>query len=1406
MAQVGRISGPLLTANLERQGKDLDFRNLQASTPIIKLKVDTNRIGVNTTSPAFDLDVNNTISANFLTTLSVSPGNFTISNNDINALTGSINFKNDVRSSGIATQQLLFRDNTISSYVTNADINLLPNGTGTIELQSDTNVTGNLHATGNITLDGNIIFGDSTTDSVTLNADIASNIIPDVDNTYNLGSISNKWDQINFDTMEIQTILGNSISLENGLIDITERQGNIFYVDKNGNDSNVGDHPNGAFLTLTRALSFVDASIQGPVVIHLAPGEYEEAFPLTVPTNVTISGQDIRNTVVKPTVATNTANAFLVDGEVTIENLTIKDFYSPGYAFAFKTNATITSRSPYIRNVSVITKGSVTSATDPNGYDQGDAGKGVLVDGASVTSSSQEASMLFHSATFITPGVESVKLTNGVRVEWLNSFVYFAQQGILLERGSTGHLSTDGSTIQYGGEIRCIGSANVYGEYGIKADGAGTNAYLVNHNFTYIGTGKSTANDDTLSIHANEIVEINSGRVNYTTVDEQGNFRVGTALFVNQDTGKTEIQSASIDFSNTDSLTIVTGGSTVTIDDTRVRTDFIRLRDNKLESLVGNLKIDSALNTVNINANTNITGNLDTTGNTTITGSLVSLGDVDTDNISFNSDVTSGMIPNLHSSFNLGSATKNWRTAYAEKLITDALDIEGNRLTIKNSNEDLELEASGSGNIKFGSLIIDSPYTQTDVSIIDSATIDSNLIVTGNITTNSHSVLRNVTTSILNANGFANFDSVGFVGNKITTKDSNADLEIQPSGTGVVRVPGNMLVENTILAPTANYSFTDATMQTTSGDILVTQNYNTQQQIVGDVRFEGNVIDTMTSNTDLDLRANGTGKVILQENVEVTQNISVNTIQGVAPNISAQDLTADFATVNQTFTAPAATIGSVRLGGNLIETVDSNANLELGANGTGKVILDENVTIPNINVDGLTNIQVSTAPTATFDNITVTNNVIAPTTVTIEDIQLIGNTVRTIASNADLDLRASGTGNVNLKDDVIIKKDITADTLTFEQLDIASSDLLNLDVTNLKIIANTEVVIGDISIAGNVIETYTSNVDLDLRAHNTGKVRLQDDTIITNDLTVSGTLTAHNIGIEGDVDLNELETAGNIEFNDNYVTTTVSNSNLELRTAGAGFIDLQGFKVRDNIVQSDSSADILLDPVTNLKIDSTDSVVLPKSLTDSTNTFSNNIGAVQYNSEVNQIVGLTNTSKRVLGSGLYSDDLQTFINPNIDNTISFTAQGINSMTTSYGATTMNRLELNGIDIDGNTIQTNITNSDLILAPEAGQGKVQLENLHALDNTFTANTDNAYEIAVTGTGYVKFTQTNAYVIPSGTSVNRPVVPEIGMTRWNVALGYLEVYTAGGWTDASGSGATVSAAEMDEIMNEYILIFG
>ena len=79
----------------------------------------------------------------------------------------------------------------------------------------------------------------------------------------------------------------------------------------------------------------------------------------------------------------------------------------------------------------------------------------------------------------------------------------------------------------------------------------------------------------------------------------------------------------------------------------------------------------------------------------------------------------------------------------------------------------------------FGNLTVGQQFTQTDVSTIDSGDVNSDLGIINDIVINSDSILRNVTTPLLNANGFANFDSVGFVGNKITTRDSNADLVLQ---------------------------------------------------------------------------------------------------------------------------------------------------------------------------------------------------------------------------------------------------------------------------------------------------------------------------------------------------------------------------------------------------------------------------------------------------------------------------------------------------------------------------------------------------------------------------------------------------------------------------------------------------
>jgi hypothetical protein len=54
---------------------------------------------------------------------------------------------------------------------------------------------------------------------------------------------------------------------------------------------------------------------------------------------------------------------------------------------------------------------------------------------------------------------------------------------------------------------------------------------------------------------------------------------------------------------------------------------------------------------------------LGVTGNITATGSIT-MGDADTDNITFNADVNSNIVPNTHDSFSLGIDTKSWQNLF----------------------------------------------------------------------------------------------------------------------------------------------------------------------------------------------------------------------------------------------------------------------------------------------------------------------------------------------------------------------------------------------------------------------------------------------------------------------------------------------------------------------------------------------------------------------------------------------------------------------------------------------------------------------------------------------------------------------------------------------------------------------
>jgi hypothetical protein len=72
-------------------------------------------------------------------------------------------------------------------------------GIGTSSPSVDLHVEGNALVTGNLTVNGNLTFGNAATDTVSFGADIDSHIIPDDDDTYDLGSSTQRWRNLYID-------------------------------------------------------------------------------------------------------------------------------------------------------------------------------------------------------------------------------------------------------------------------------------------------------------------------------------------------------------------------------------------------------------------------------------------------------------------------------------------------------------------------------------------------------------------------------------------------------------------------------------------------------------------------------------------------------------------------------------------------------------------------------------------------------------------------------------------------------------------------------------------------------------------------------------------------------------------------------------------------------------------------------------------------------------------------------------------------------------------------------------------------------------------------------------------------------------------------------------------------------
>jgi hypothetical protein len=572
-------------------------------------------------------------------------------------------------------------------------------------------VTGDVHATGNITYGGtSITIGDDSTDTASFLAEFKNDLIPDDSDRFHIGKDDDSTGPAKGFKIAVDNLIADSVKA-NGLvyrgIELTKDVGIYYVSSNNGNDINDGNNPGGPFATLTKALS---VATDGDL-IYIYPGQYQETFPMTVPKGVTIQGDSIRGVEIYPTSATQSNDAFLVNSDVTIENITLKDYYynsgaNTGYGFRFVNNFSTTifeqepGRSPYIRNITVLTKGTTTSASDPRGFDSGDAGKGALVDGQVVASNSRSASMLFHSCTFITPGVDGLTITNGVRVEWLNSFTYFANRGIYMSQGSAGRTTPEATTV-YGGELRTIASANVYGNKGIEADGANCLAYMINQNFAYIGSGKNVTNDNTTTIQANEVIELNNAKVYFTGQDQKGNFRVGDKFLVDLENERTSFDIESI-FATNSQVQIRNGNDTVTLNQGVVALDNIVIQGNVVEATKSAINFNSVGNIV---FQSNVTApSVDMTGNLSIGGALTTIGDAPTDTVDFNTNISQNFEPGSTEGLTLGTAANRWKELHTKTANINSISISSQTISTNETNADLYITAKGTGKVRVENL------------------------------------------------------------------------------------------------------------------------------------------------------------------------------------------------------------------------------------------------------------------------------------------------------------------------------------------------------------------------------------------------------------------------------------------------------------------------------------------------------------------------------------------------------------------------------------------------------------------------------------------------------------------------------------------------------------------------------
>ena len=397
------------------------------------------------------------------------------------------------------------------------------------------------------------------------------------------------------------------------------------------------------------------------------------------------------------------------------------------------------------------------------------------------------------------------------------------------------------------------------------------------------------------------------------------------------------------------------------------------------------------------------------------------------------------------------------------------LDINGFNITSARSNEDIRILPSGTGGVVASAIRM----VGTTISSDDSSSININegLIVDGTASVSGATTLTGAVTasSTLAVTGASTLTGALTVNNSVTANSvttntiasngSNADLSIQPSGTGDVlisalRVNGTTLDSSDSTKVTIAEAVDITGALTAASTVAVTgaATLSSTLAVTGTSTFSDGVtaesiitnsVTSNGSNADLSLQPSGTGDVLISalrvngttldssDSTKVTIAEAVD-VTGALDVAGATTVAAITASGTATFNGAVAITGATGIGDlNILAdgtiTSDTNGDIVIDPAGTGAIVLTGPITA--------TGTQTTTGQ-LNVDNLRLDGNVLSATS---------GGITLTPADGQNVAI--SGT-NVNLT--------AAEANFTLMEATTARADTIESDTTNADLVFNTQ--------------------------------------------------------------------------------------------------------------------------------------------------------------------------------------------------------------------------------------------------------------------------------------------------------------------------------------------------------------